>query len=355
MRIGILTFCNAYNLGAALQSFSLQKAVEQKGHDSELIDYRCTAIEKMHRLMPLLQRGISLKRRLYNLAYNIVFFPRRIRFNKFQKLTKRSKAYSRDTIRFTNDKYDLFISGSDQVFNLELTGNDRTFYLDFVSDGIKASYAASLGVYLDDKKEQYYTDLQSFDNLSVREKSSAKMLYDKLGISAEIVPDPVFLHSSEEWIRLLDSSENNRRKYVLVYSLIEDKQLYDIAQMVAMNKGLKTYVITKALRPLGKAEKVFRNTGPRQFIDLIAGAEYVVTNSFHGTAFSLIFKKQFATVLPPVASDRIRDLLESVGLYDCIIESSSKVNMNTIDYSEVEDRITAMKNKGEKYLEEILS
>ena len=355
MRIGILTFCNAYNLGAALQAFSLQKTLEKMGNDAELIDYRCQAIEDMHKLRPVFKTGIGFKLRVYNLIYNIIFYPRRIRYKKFQKIAKRSKLYSSETIKLSNGKYDIFITGSDQVFNLKLTGNDSTYFLDFVERGKKASYAASLGVYLEDKTEQYKKELQTFDYLSVREKSAAVILEQKLGVKAEIMPDPVFLHTGDEWKKLLCIKEKKKEKYVLIYSLIENKVLYEIADSITNEKGIKTYVITKAMRPLGKSDKYMRNTGPEEFLGLIANAEYVVTNSFHGTAFSLIFKKQFTTVMPDVAPERIRDLLTFVGAEDRIFTNETETNKEIIDYSDIENKIISMKTKAIKFLGELLA
>lgn len=355
MRIGILTFCNAYNLGAALQATSLQKTLENMGHDVELIDYRSPSIEGMPKLRSVFKAGISMKARICKLLYYFVFFPRRMRYKRFQKLAKRSNPYSPRTIGTANDKYDVFITGSDQVFNLELTGNDSTYFLDFVKNGKKASYAASLGVYLNDKKEQYQNMLQSFDYLSVRESSTAKIFEQELGITAEVMPDPVFLHAGDEWRKLLGIMEKKKEKYVLVYSLFEDKELYNIANRVANEKGLKTYVITKTLRTKGKADKFLRNVGPREFVELMASAEYVVTNSFHGTAFSLVFKRPFTVLLPPVAQDRILDLLKAMEAENSRATTENGVIYNIVDYSMIDSTITNMKKQGIGFLNKLLN
>lgn len=351
MRIGILTFCNAYNLGGALQAFSLQKVMEEMEHDTELIDYRCPAIDKMHMPKPVFSGSISLKSRLYNLIYNIVFGVRRIRYKGFFRRTKRSEKYTKDTISESNGRYDLFVSGSDQVFNFRLTGYDSTYYLDFVSSGKKISYAASMGVFLPEKRDEYYKYLQSIDYLSVREKSTADLINIEYGINAKVMPDPVFLHSKEEWMGLLGIREKKQHhKYVLVYSLIENKDLYLIANSVAIENNLKIIVITKALKPLGKADKFLRNTGPKEFISLIMNADYVVTNSFHGTAFSIIFKKQFTVLIPPVASERIDDLLVSLNLKQRETVSYLDYDRQYIDYSQIDEKLLMMKNNGIEYL-----
>lgn len=353
MKIGILTFCNAFNLGGALQAFSLQKALEETSQAAELIDYRCQAIENMHKLRPVFHGKISLKSRVYNIIHNIAFFPRRVRYKKFQRTAKRSRKYTRENIKEANGLYDMFITGSDQVFNLKLTGDDSTYYLDFVDKGIKASYAASLGIYLPDQKERYQQYLESFDYLSVRENSTAEIFEKELGIEAAVMPDPVFLHTSEEWTKLVGVSKANKHKYVLVYSLIENEELYAIANKVAKEKNLKVFAITKVLRPMGRADKYLRNTGPKEFIELVANADYVVTNSFHGTAFSIIFEKQFTTLMPPVAPERICDLLQVTELSERIYNGES-ISLAEINYSQRSESIRSMKLLGEQYLRHVL-
>ncbi len=351
MRIGILTFSNAFNLGAALQAYSLQKTLEEMGNDAELIDYRCPAIEAMHKMRPVFQLELSVKQRIYNLLYNIVFFSRRIRFLRFRKFSKRSDKYTKASIRDTNGKYDLFVTGSDQVFNLKLTKNDTTYFLDFVEKGRKASYAASLGAYQAESKELYLNNLKSFQALSVREKSSVDLFEREFGFSADVMPDPVFLHSGEEWKKLLDIKEKKEKKYILIYALIEDNKLYEIAGKVAKECGMEIVVITKALKPLGRANHIIRNAGPKEFVKLITNAGYVVTNSFHGTAFSLIFEKQFTILLPTAAPERILDLLNMVGLENCIY--GRRTDGNAIDYVKKKDNIISLKERGEQYLKKI--
>lgn len=344
MRIGILTFCDAYNLGGALQAYSLQKKLEAMGHDCELIVYHCPAIDAMHRLRPVFQPGIPWKARIYNVVNNTVFFPRRIGYRRFQRCEKRSIPYDRDTIEQADGKYDLFITGSDQVFNLKLTGEDTTYFLDFVKKSTKAAYAASLGTYLPDKKAQYQQVLQSFAHLTVREKSTVLLLEKEMGIHADVMPDPVFLHTAGQWKALLGIEERkHRRKYLLIYALFETKELYRVARELAQEHDLRIVAITKVLRPMGRADRYLRNTGPKEFVDLVANADYVVTNSFHGTALSLVFEKQFTALLPPIAPERIVDLLTDLGIGDRAILHPEAIPRDPIDYSEVTTAISEMR------------
>ncbi len=354
MRVGILTFCNALNLGAALQAFALQKKLEQLGYDAELIDYRCPAIEKMHRFKPVFRTKKGIRTRVFNLLHNVVFLPRRIRYRKFQGCSKRTRAYTKDTVDQLNGVYDLFVTGSDQVFNLKLTGNDTAYFLDFVRSGKKIAYAASLGVWMEEKKELYGKYLSGFDRLSVRESSAAERFRQELGIEAEVVPDPVFLHSGEEWKKLLGiRGEKQKDRYLLIYSLIETKELYERAAVRAKQLGLKVVAVTKALKPAGKADRYVRNAGPREFIRLVANADYVVTNSFHGTAFSLVFEKQFSTLLPKAAPERILELLDDLSIRDRAASSADPEDPERagIDYRTVGKKLELLARSGCRFIE----
>lgn len=353
MRVGILTFSRALNLGAVLQAYSLQKKLEYMKIDAEIIDYQCPAIDEMHKIRPVFKWRIPFKLRIYNLIYNIVFSPRRIKYKKFQKSMKKSDAYTRESIFETNAIYDVFITGSDQVFNLKLTNYDETYFLDFVRTGKKVAYAASVGVYVVAQREIYRKHIKTFDCLSLREKTFADLFFKDLNVLPEVIPDPVFLHTGEEWKSLLRVKEKkNKKKYLLIYSLIENEELYQYANIIARRKGIEIVAITKELRPKGKADLYVRNAGPREFINFIVNSEYVVTNSFHGVAFSLIFEKQFEVVAPTVAKERIEDLLDGLNLANRIY-SGKLIDDVEINYSIFKNEINQLKKDGMAYLNKI--
>ena len=342
MKIGILTFFSANNYGAVLQAFSLQKKVEEIYGNCECIDYKCPAIETVHAVRPF-DLSLGLKKNIKNLARNIFYAPRVKMFASFSKSIRHSKMYLTETIHKANQDYDVFITGSDQVFNLKLTGGDETFFLDFVENTkYKIAYAASMGPFIDEKKQTYQRLLNRFDLLSVREKSTAAILREKLGIECSVVPDPVFLHGAEEWKQLLQLETNRSgNKYVLIYSLFESPELYRLANEYAKKNACRVYAITKVPKPSGKADRYLRTDDPRTFIERFMNADYIVTDSFHGTAFSLIFNKQFRVILPPAAGNRIIDLLDEL---DIVNEDVS------VDYERVNEQLALYRQKGIEFL-----
>ena len=355
MKAGILTFSNALNPGAVLQAFSLYSALEEAGHEAALIDYRCPAIEAMHAPRPVFKAGTPLKARVYNIFYNTVFLPRRLRYRNFIKRMRQVGPYTKKTIAQLDGKEDLFITGSDQVFNLKLTGFDTAYYLDFVTKGKKTSFAAGAGTLGPEDADTAARLLSSFDHVSVREEYAARQLEKMCGVNAEVVPDPVFLHSGEEWKKLLNIKEDNKEKYVLIYSLYEMDILYDIAALAAKKYGLKTVLITRTLRPRRKVDEVVKNAGPREFLSLIANASYVVTNSFHGSAFSVIFGKSFNTFVSNKTSPwRIEELLEECGVPDRAVRiGSTGLVTDKADAEALKETAGRLRRRGLDYLEKI--
>ena len=353
MKTGILTFFSANNYGAVLQAYALQKKLTSENIECECIDYKCDAIEKMHQ-----PRKIDIKYGLIgnakNIIRNIMNKPRLKAFAPFRESIPHSKPYTKATIAQANKDYDAFISGSDQVFNFDLTGGDTAYYLDFAAEGKrKISYAASMGKFHEEHRDFYKQQLGSFDLLSFREKETADKIKSEIDIEGQIVPDPVFLLTGEEWKKNLDISKKSDKRYIFVYALYGSKTLFEAAEKLAREKSCKLYIVTKLNRLSVNADKIIRDASPEEYIGLIANAEYVLCDSFHGTAFSLILKKQFYTVLPPKAPERITDLLSSDELKARIIDDPSAADGRELDTSFSLQVTERLRDIGERYIYQI--
>lgn len=353
MKTGILTFFSANNYGAVLQAYALQKKLTSENIDCECIDYRCVAIEKMHQ-----PRKFSIKNGLLGNAKNIVrnkrIKPRMKAFAPFRERIPHSKPYTKDTIAGANKEYDAFITGSDQVLNLDLTGGDTAYFLDFVANGKrKISYAPSLGKFHDEYRDFYKEQLGSFDLLSFREKATADKIKSEIDIEGRTIPDPVFLLTGDEWKKSLNISKKANEKYIFVYALYGSKTLLEAAQKLAREKNCRLYIVTKINRMSVKADRIIRSASPEEFTELIANAEYVLCDSFHGTAFSLLFKKQFYIVLPPKAPERITDLLSSDELKARIIDDPDAADGREYDTSFAAEVTESLRDIGERYISQI--
>lgn len=339
-KIATLTFHRAINYGAVLQCYALQKSIEKSGCDTEVLDYRSAFLEKLHN-----PHNISKYKSILHFGYSVlknrVKKDNRKAFRDFsEKNLKLSKKYSRESIKSAADEYKAFIVGSDQVWNHKCTDFDRTYFLDFLSDkSQKYSYAASIGIKLDDEKirGEYKSLLSDFSVLSVREEQAQKEL-NILGLSSEVALDPTLLLTGDEWRTLEEKPKMKIGKYVLVYVITATPSVFEAAEKIAEKYGLQIVYINEFLFNRRGVKNISKIT-PNEWLWLFDNAEYIVTNSFHGTAFSINFNKQFYVEPLPVKTNvnsRIFDLLGLLNLQSRVVEGADDVDFANIDYENVD-------------------
>ena len=358
MKVGILTFHRAQNFGAMLQAHALQKVIESLGNECEIIDYRCIKLEESYK------NFIVPNKSLKGVMSGIIHFPNRYRrakkfgrfSKKYYKLTK--QAYTPDTISDAGDKFDACVVGSDQVWNPNITDSDLNYFLDFVSNQKrKISYAASLGVSdFDENLERYLNkNLKTFKKISVREDSAVPMLHRIAGITPEVVLDPVFLVDVTYWESLAKIGEDAiPGKYVFLYELHEH-MTREYAEKVAYEKGMEVLLIPNDLRGGIRGVKKYAPT-VENFLQYIKNAEFVVTDSFHVVAFSIIFQKQFAVLLKREQKNlntRLVSLLDKLDLDTRIVEDISDVEAISapIDYNKTKLKLEKLREKSMAFLE----
>ena len=345
--LGVLTFHNATNYGAVLQTYALQKELDELGIDNEIIDYRCPHIVQSHKVRFKFKNpfGYVVKKRTQKL------------FRDFLNTRIRKGAPVDSEVNMPG--YDAFLVGSDQVWNRILTGGDDMYFLMKVPrNSLKYSYAASMGYYhfADETERQKYTEcLKDFRGISVRERSLKDYFASdgcaELKQKMEIHSDPVFLMNASFWRE--QSLHTQNPGFILLYMIKRDKRLIDEA--VRLGKEKKTAVIwaSDSFRHY-KHVKQRRCLGPQKFLGLFADSEYVVTNSFHGTVLSLIFQKDFSTVVEydGQRDERICDLLDSVGI-EVMQNKGIAKPINTINWNLVEKRRLELKKQAEGYLKRV--
>lgn len=333
MKIKTVTCQHVYNYGATLQAYALQEFLESDGNDVDIIDYRLP-LHIRYELFTPFPEG-----RVYNLICKFPFLRYLITPIKNRKMLKtwgRKKAFDRfdktylhltketyrsyESLRDCNIDADVLIAGSDQIWNPEYeNGTDLGYYLDFGQSDLKRiSYAASFGVSEISEKQAAFVkkELAKFSSISVRECDGVRILQN-IGIPAVQCVDPVFLLSSQEWIKLLQL-KLKKHKYVLVYDFNHDNaKMESFVLTLAKSKGLKIIAINDADNT-PYADVQINNAGPKEFLEYLLNAEYVVGTSFHATAFSLIFNKNFATFpLKGLSnSSRMLSLLQKLDLRD---------------------------------------
>ena len=346
MKIAILTFVKAINYGAVLQAFALSEKLKSYGADVYFLNYNNKKIQSSNSVFDF-KRLLNLKYTIAHL-YNLPCAIKRYKlFKKFRK----------EHLKFTNDipqNFDAVITGSDQVWNYNLTDNDWFYFLDFKKKNTKKiAYAASFGINDIDciKKNKIEDYLKDFDFISVRENSAVSLVKQISAQEASLVLDPTLLLTKNEWTEFLNSTKNNR-PYIFVYTVENNKEVWEFAKKLSLKTKLPICSISYS--KLHKQNAVYNfNAGPQQWLEYILGAKYVVTNSFHAIAFSINFQKQFFFNAPNSTSSRIIDLTNRYNLSHREI-NSCQIN-SKIDYTLVNKMLKNERELSEKFIEKFMN
>lgn len=360
MRVGILTFQKAINYGAALQAYALQTVLEGAGHDVTILDYSCPYLDERQ----YAQKDTGLKNKLRRAAIRMVVGRSLMRkadaFRRFDsQFLNIGMPCDRASIQTVAREFDALVVGSDQVWNLSMTGHDTGYLFDFDAGYTKkVSYAASLGQdnIAEDDLATISRLISVFDNVSVREQSAVeKLRAASPGTSIECVLDPTLILPKDEWDPILESVPVPTDPYIFVYSLGELEALGKAARAVAQAKGLSIICQSPGPRGIPGAKNV-HDLGPREFLALLKGAEYVIGSSFHGVCLSVVFEKQFGFVLSSSngRNSRLIDLADMLGVSDRTIDGEEMVPLEPIDYSMVWGRLARAREESMRFIERAL-
>lgn len=352
MKIGILTFQKTTNYGALLQAMAMNKAFLRLDVEVELIDYECEQIRK--RELPKSLRGISITRIPIEVICNILCAIKLIKFEKFKKknCSISSGKYTRKTIQQTNNIYDVFVSGSDMIWELDVTGKDTTFYLDFVDDNRK-KFSCSTSFGYDSIPDDYIDTTKSlladYRLISVRELEGVNIIRTLLGIDVSMTVDPTLLLSDYEW-RKYEKPYKGLEKYVLVYFDDPNSILMKSALEYAKRNDCKVLFVSNTLRGISGV-KIIRTAGIEQFLWLIDNAECVFTASYHGVLFSVIFNRPFY-FFNRAHNGRIQTIVKQLELEKRNIDYID--NNESIDWSNVNSKLEELKDKTIDYMKNIV-
>ena len=335
MKICTITCHDVYNYGASLQTVALYQYLKSSGHDIEVIDYKPTWLSRRYDLW---KRNGKWKRKSLFFQLLYYFFVVPIRWATWKGMRSFDK-YSLKNFKISNKEYkdnleltmdppiaDVYIVGSDQVWNPSTAHFlDPAFFLDFVPAGkTKLSYAASFGVseIAPEMRPMIKQFLSSFSGISIREKQGLEILKNSGVNNAQLVVDPVFLLNSETWLTMAAKKVSNA-PYILVYDFDENPMIKDCVSKHAKAKGLKVFSMN-SYKKSDYADADFKDAGPDVFLSLLLHANFIYSNSFHATAFSIIFKKNFysAERIKFENNSRIHNILEICELSDRLIYNS---------------------------------
>lgn len=341
-RIGIIThYYNSQNYGGVLQAYALCAFLRKEGYDAEQIQF-----DKEY--------GKCLKHRIGNTYRAVLAIPQKIRYAEiYRKLSQKERnffefrdkwiphskiVYTQKTLKKLAGEYDLFITGSDQVWHPNAVCD--AYLLDFGIDDVhKMSYAASISKNSLTEQEQirYQNALADYQAISVRERNAVGLLQSFLAMPIKWVVDPVFLLRKEEWQEVINCNQKVDSPYVACYFLGDDKDIRNLAREYAESKGLRLVTIPFLNGKVRKVDIGFGedsriDVAPMEFVRIIKNAETIFTDSFHAMAFSLLFERQFFVFernTKTSMSSRIESLAEMFDTLDHFCDNSRK---RTIEY-----------------------
>lgn len=361
MKIDIVTLHRAQNYGSVLQAFALQKQIEKLGHQAYILDYYPERYTNKGLLKRLKNKSSRFNNPLVLLIAKLLIYPsylkKGIQFNKFMhylNLEKPSFATNEEGMgRFTDA--DAYCAGSDQIWNSHWNeGVEKVLFLDFVPKGkLCLSYAASIGLSNIPANEIDETKLllDKFEFLSLREDKGVELVRELGRTDAVQCLDPTLLMSKEEWSLYADDSYKGK-EYVLTYNLHHDPEIDKCAKAIASKYHLQIRNISYNWHDIVRHGHLDWCPTVEGFLGLIKNAKYVVADSFHATAFSIIFEKPFVVITPEVASSRLSSLLKMLGLDDHNINkfTSLKVIEQPIDYIRVKSIIATKQRESISFL-----
>lgn len=363
MKIATVTFHRAANYGAVLQAYALQQAIKLRNPDCEVgvLDHCNEVIEKRYK--PFYLKG---KKGAKSLVRAFATVPMRYKKRKAFRTFVNGRL---NLIPFSSDEekkqalesVDRFVAGSDQIWNFDLSGWDKTYLLDFVDDNSKKyAYAPSIGkTQLNEKEKSTLKSLNTFAGISAREESAAQLIFDVTQKKPEIVPDPVFLLDKEDWRKIEKKpADDIPQKYVLIYRFIvkadDGNRIMQFAKQYAEKYGCKIVMLQDTLKKFNGVN-VIKSVAPDEFVWLIDHAQCVVTNSFHGTAFSVLFGKQFFSEANVVRGTRIKEILLLYGLEDHLLTENKKASELDTDWDKVNAKVSQYRAGAFEYIDSIIS
>lgn len=384
MKIGIVTYVKCDNYGAELQAFALQWKLNSLGYDAEVINLEKRHIdmkrnpdvilgaikqrfkqEGVFAIVSIVRKFLETKKRITDEdKYKAINENKHKLFENFfeNKVRHSEKYYSLDEISNATDlKYDVYIAGSDQIWNYIHTDRLDVYFLMFANKfkAKKISYAASVSIYDIPKKWRaaYKTYFENIDVLSVRELHGAELVSKYSNKKAEVVLDPTFLLTKEDWVREVANDCGVEGDYLLIYTLSGSPHIRKMAHDIARRLNLKVVNIKSGYsdEPDDGTINVYE-IGPAEWVGLWSKAKYVVTDSFHGTAFSINFNIPFTTLVNPnsMMNSRVLSILKIMNLESRIVYDNLKGDLKpndiVLDFTETNRILKQWKDQSLNFL-----
>lgn len=371
MKIATMTWYHYENYGTALQAAALTEILREMGHEVQMIQYlpsgRFLSVFD-YSLPSLFKRHFGKRKTTSKFLSPFVSDAKTERFQDFLRdhIHLTSLCETASDLEGLNDQFDAFVCGSDQIWSPLIF--DPKYYLDFVHERRKKiAYAPSLGVkQWNDKfiKREIQALLSDFGSISIREEAGRQLIQGLTGADVPVVLDPTLLLTDKDWEQLCNLSREHTPAYVLAYFLGSNEEHWESVKKTADILGLPLRVI-----PVHKSDlqrdgcRIDTAVGPREFLELIKGASYVCTDSFHGLIFSILFHRPFTAYMRFAENDlrnqntRVEHLINLVGMKDRLYHShnESLILSAAYDSENANQRLAERRHSSIAFLEKALA
>lgn len=366
-KVGILTFHASHNCGSMMQAYAMQKQMEKMGLENEIIDFQNEGQKDMYAV-------VHKKKNIKNFIKNslLLFSREKIQrqwddYEEFKNKTFKlsSEKYSNyNELLKSNDKYNIFLSGADQIWNITIKDSDDCYFLNFVDNNkTKIAYSPSFGakniLEYSDNPAKYEKFLKSYNHISIRENNGKKWIKDLINEDVPVVLDPTLLLEKDDYECLIESS-GVKGDYIFYYAPTYSRKIDSFVKSIS-KKYKMPVVVWNASEYYMKKEyingfKLPYKINPGTYLDLIKNAKLVITTSFHGTIFSTIYRKKFFVIKNGnmySTDDRVITLVNELAIENRLIEPNFDSNCNyfeDVDYNQYEKNLSRLQKESIDFL-----
>lgn len=361
MKVLLTTIVDNVNFGTYLQAYATAKLLKDRGCEVDILNYIRPHLENRNMLKKARSKGITSY--LKGIIHVRLHAYMRHNLKKFllDKVNVTEEFTNWEEFRSSLYGYDLYLVGSDQVWNSTHNhGVDGVFFFEGVT-GRKASYASSVGIESFPKEDytKIKTLLGEFDKISVRESFGVEALKSLGFENVSQVIDPTLMLNRDDWGKIYPKKFKKKEPFLLVYSVEvnRDDETIKIAKKIAQERGLKVYLVSPYIKFKSKlnVDQVFSLADTDTFLSLFAEADYAVVSSFHGTAFAINFCCQFVTVSPERFSTRVQSILKLLNLENRYVKSIEDIPSSDIDYKTIGMKLNENRLSSARILDDILN
>ena len=369
-KVGIITIHKINNYGSVLQAYALQRVCNEMGYTVEIIDYNFPNQAHTDNKYAVHQDTQATEPRLIKMLYALELVRQHKGIGHFVKqyhnLSIR-EYNSPDDLALNPPQYDIYITGSDQLWNPRYCNGDPAFMLHFAPDvALRISYAASIGAdsIPNELKSQYKKLLSQYAHISVRENSGVNVIRDVVGKDATVVLDPSLLLNKDQWNEIASPDRQYKKKYILCYFLNYTFNAFPyvdkLAQYIQKQTGYELVRVARPPHHLCAQHTHYRiGASPEEFLALVRDAEMILTTSFHGTAFAVNYGKPVFTVVKDKGASDSRQisLMHNVGLDSQVLSVNDEMpdaSRFSYDVAAEQNRLEHLRRESKDYLKTAL-